>query len=96
MSERREYTQEFKQESVRLSDDSEQTVAAVARDLGITPEILYRWRAESRKRGEQAFPGHGKIAEPEAEVQALRRELERVKRERDILKKALAIFSQER
>jgi transposase len=96
MSERREYTQEFKQEAVRLSEDSEQTVAAVARDLGIVPEILYRWRAESRKRGAQAFPGHGKIAESEAEVQALRRELERVKRERDILKKALAIFSQER
>jgi transposase len=96
MTERREYTQEFKQEAVRLSSSAGQTVATVARDLGVTPAILYRWRAESRQHGEQAFPGHGNLAEPEAEVHTLRQELERVTRERDILKKALAIFSQER
>ena len=95
MSERRQYTREFKQEAVRLSETSGRAVAQVARELGIRPKLLYRWRADIRELGTEAFPGQGNLPESEAELQALRRELERVKLERDILKKALAIFSQE-
>jgi transposase len=95
MADRREYTREFKQEAVRLSNESERPVGQVATELGITPEILYRWRSEARALEEHAFPGHGKLPEPEAQVDDLRKELKRVKRERDILKKALAIFSKE-
>lgn len=95
MADHREYTREFKQEAVCLSNESQKSVAQVAIELGITPKILYRWRAETRALEEHAFPGHGKLPEPEAQVDDLRKELERVKRERDILKKALAIFSKE-
>jgi transposase len=93
---RRKYTREFKLEAVRLSEDPDRTAAEVARALGITPSILYRWRQAFRSEGPEAFPGHGKLPESEEQMRQLRRELERVRQERDILKKAIAIFSQER
>ena len=93
---RRKYTREFKLEAVRLSEDPDRTAAEVARALGITPSILYRWRQAFRSEGPEAFPGHGKLPESEEEVRQLQRELERVTEERDILKKAIAIFSRER
>lgn len=93
---KRKYTREFKLEAVRLSEDPEQTAAEVARALGISPKILYRWRQAFKADGQEAFPGHGKLPESEEEVRRLRRELERVTQERDILKKAIAIFSRER
>ena len=93
---RRKYTREFKLEAVRLSEDPDRTAAEVARALGITPSILYRWRQAFRSEGPEAFPGHGKLPESEEQMRQLRRELERVRQERDILKRAIAIFSQER
>ena len=93
---RRKYTREFKLEAVRMSEDPDRTAAEVARALGITPSILYRWRQAFRSEGPEAFPGHGKLPESEEEVRQLQRELERVTEERDILKKAIAIFSRER
>lgn len=93
--ERRTYTREFKLEAIRLSEQSGKTVAEVARDLGINVKQLYRWRSRYCVDGEQGFPGSGRLAEPEEELRRLRRELETVQQERDILKKALAIFSKE-
>jgi transposase len=90
--ERRQYTQEFKREAVRLSETGEKSAAQVARDLGIPPQQLYKWRAELRGHGSAAFPGAGQL-HADAEVAQLRRELAQVQQERDILKKALAIFS---
>ena len=57
---KRQYTQEFKKEAVEYSLTSGKTIEKVARDLGISPHNLTRWRKEYRKRGELAFPGHGK------------------------------------
>ena len=93
---KRKYTREFKLEAVRLSEDPDRTAAEVARALGISPRILYRWRQVFRAGGHEAFPGHGRLPKSEEEMRQLRRELERVRQERDILKKAIAIFSQER
>ena len=92
-TERRQYTAEFKPEAVRLSQTSEKSVAQIAQDLGIRPKLLYRWRCESQSAGAGAFPGHGQLPPTEAEMAALRRELAQVCQERDILKKALGIFS---
>lgn len=64
--------------------------------MGISPKILYRWRQEFKADGREVFPGHGKLPDTEEAVRQLRRELERVTQERDILKKAIAIFSRER
>jgi len=93
---RRKYTREFKLEAIRLSEDPDRKAADVARALGISPKILYGWRQAFKREGEEAFPGHGRLPESEEEVRQLRRELERVTQERDILKKAIAIFSRER
>jgi len=82
--ERRKYTKEFKQEAVKLSCESNRSVAEVAKNLGIRPELLYRWRSEQRQEGEDAFPGKGKTKLSEEEVRRLRRELEQVRMERDI------------
>lgn len=97
MKERRIYTAEFKQEAVRLSYQSGVSVVQVAEELGITGQLLYKWRKRAREQGDLAFPGNGKVAmtEEQRENQRLRRELERVKQERDILKKAVGFFARE-
>ena len=92
--ERRTFTREFKMEAVQLSHDSDISVTQVARNLGIRAELLYRWRAEQRQAGGEAFPGKGNLKPEEAELVRLRRELEQTRLERDILKKALSVFAQ--
>jgi len=92
---RRQYSEEFKKEAVEYSLSSGKSVEEVARDLGISPHNLTRWRKEYRKRGELAFPGHGKerLTPQEEENRRLKKELQDIQIERDILKKALAIFT---
>jgi len=90
--ERKMYTKEFKLEAVKLSDAKDVSVVQVAKELGIGPKLLYRWRSELKEEGEQAFPGKGKVRDEE--VAELKRELLRVRQERDILKKALSVFAQ--
>lgn len=84
---RRRFTEEFKQDAVQMLVDGHST-ASVASRLGLSgPNLLYRWKKEIIGRG-------GPAAESlEARVRTLEEELRRVERERDILKKALAIFS---
>ena len=84
---RRRYDPEFKREAVLTVLNEGRQVKDVAEGLGIKPEILGRWRREYlAQRG-------GGLTEHETEVQRLRKQLEKTQRERDILKKALAIFS---
>ncbi len=87
------YSQEFKQEAIALSEQPGTTVAQVARELGIKEGALYRWRSERRVKGEEAFPGKGKLGPHDEEMRRLQRELERVKMECEILKKALRVFA---
>jgi transposase len=90
---RRKYDREFKLEAVRLSRESGRSVSGVARDLGISENVLYRWRGQLVEGGEAAFPGKGhQSGEPE-ELRRLHRQLAEVTEERDILKKALAVLS---
>jgi len=92
--ERRKFSKEFKLEAVQLSYDSDRPVSQVAANLGIRAELLYRWRSEVRRSADEAFPGNGKLKPQDAEAARLRRELEQVRQERDILKKALRVFAQ--
>ena len=92
---RRVFTSEFKRETVQLLQESGRSVKEVARELGIHPNTLYRWRIEYAEDGEEAFPGHGSLKSGDEEVRRLRRELARVKEERDILKKAVKFFAKE-
>lgn len=90
------YTLEFKQEAVRLVSQDHVTVAQGARDLGLNYNMLARWKRELQANGERAFPGKGnaKGNAQEQEMDRLRRENEVLRQERDILKKAVGIFSQ--
>lgn len=91
---RRKYTKEFKLEAVQLVE-SRGNAAEVARNLGINANILSRWVREYKEDEQYAFPGLGKMKEPEEELRRLRKELADTKMERDILKKALSIFSKQ-
>ena len=93
LKKRRKYSKEFKKEAVRMARESESTASKVARDLGIRVDMLRRWAAELDNDSEDAFRGSGWLKTEEDELRQLKRELERVKQERDILKKAVAIFS---
>jgi transposase len=92
-SQRRKYTKEFKLEAVQLVLSQGGNASAVARNLGIKPNMLNRWVREKKSDNEHSFPGLGKLKEPDAELRRLRKELADTKMERDILKKALSIFS---
>lgn len=90
---RRRYSREYKLEAVRMVTEGGHRVSQVAADLGIGTSMLRRWRREFEADPEAAFPGEGKLKPSDEDLTALRRELRRVREERDILKKALAIFS---
>jgi transposase len=87
------YTREFKEEAVRLVQTSGKSIAQVARELGISDTSIHQWRKELAQRGKEAFPGSGHRTALEEENRRLKRELERVQQEREILKKVLSIFS---
>ena len=90
---RRSFSREFKLEAVRMLKESGHGITRVARDLDLRPDMLRRWSRELSEDPDQAFPGQGRLKADEEEVRQLRRELQRIREERDILKKALAIFS---
>ena len=92
---RKHFPREFKLEAVRQLQTGECTQAELARRLGVRDSDLAVWRREIEKQGSDAFPGNGKRSGAEAELAKLRRELEQVKEERDILKKAMAFFARE-
>ncbi len=93
LKEQRTFTREFKLEAVQLAQKSGKSQAQIARDLGIADSTLHNWCKELAEAGSQAFPGSGHQTAQEEEVRRLKRELEVTRQERDILKKALAIFS---
>ena len=92
---RRKYSEEFKRDAVALTLKSDKKIAAIAEDLGINRTVLTRWCREFEELGNNAFPGNGlrKLSPLEEENLRLKKELTDVKEERDILKKAVHIFS---
>lgn len=83
----------FKQEAVRLVQTSGKSQRQIADDLGIGLSTLSRWCTEMTQSGEEAFVGSGNLRPEAEELKRLRRENDVLRQERDILKKALAIFS---
>lgn len=92
-SKRRQYDREFKQEAVRLTQKGDRSIAQVARELGIRPNLLGRWRQEYLLEQEAAFPGNGKRGKQGQEAWEVQKRLQDLEEENAILKKALAIFS---
>src|SRR3970040_1741173 len=95
MGKRQRFTQEFKREALRLWKSSGRPAAAVARELGLRRNHLYKWQNELENHGEASFPGKGGRRHSLDELTRLRRENARLREERDILKKAAAFFARE-
>ena len=91
---RKIYDSAFKEQAVQLSYDRT-NVSELARELGITAPQLYKWRKEYESFGEGSFPGKGNLKQtPEqAKIHELEKKLKDAELERDILKKAIGIFS---
>jgi len=93
--ERRRFTREFKLEAVKLVTDRGVTIAQASRDLDVNGTVLRRWVKAFDADQQQAFPGHGQQKADQAEITRLRREVAKLKAERDILKKAAAYFAKD-
>ncbi len=89
------YDKEFKIEAVRLASEPGNTQARIERDLGISQGIISRWKNQLLNDGKHAFPGKGRLKPEDEKMRLLKRENECLRRERDILKKAVAIFSED-
>jgi transposase len=89
----KQYTREFKLEAVKISQQPNRTVADVARELELRENDLHAWRKTVNEQGNQAFPGRGR--KPNDEVIKLKREVERLQEENNILKKAAIFFAKE-
>jgi transposase len=94
--ERRNFDRAFKVEAVRLVTAEKRKVAEVARELDIDANLLHRWKRDLSEEGKGAFPGKGHQTPEQEELRRLRRELADVQEERDILKKAISVFSRRR
>ena len=93
--ERRKFSREFKLEAVRLVRERGVAVAQAARDLDLHENVLRKWVREQADDPQQAFPGKGQMKPEQLEIEKLRREVAKLKAERDILKKAAAYFARD-
>jgi transposase len=92
--ERRYFSREFKRDAVDLVVKKGMSASKVARDLGVHPNLIHVWRRRHFDDGDNAFVGKGHLHPKDANLKQLEKELAEVKEERDILKKALAIYSE--
>ncbi len=97
--ERRGFSREFKIEAVRAASAGDKAITQVARELGIRPDQIHRWRRQLAERAgapaAEVFPGKGKLSSEDEEMRRMRREIAQLREERDILKKATAFFAKE-
>jgi transposase len=95
MATRRTFSSEFKREAVRLIKERGVSVAQAARDLDLHENVLRKWVRELSGDPEHAFPGQGQMKPEQAEIARLKKEVAKLRMERDILKKAAAYFAKE-
>ena len=92
MGTRRQFSREFKLEAVRMVLEDDRTQAEVARKLDIPPSALCNWITAAQAHGDEAFPGMGRLKGKDAEIRRLQLEVERLRKEKDFLKKAIRFF----
>ena len=93
--ERRKFTREFKFEAVKLTRERGVSYAQAAEDLEVHPTQLRDWVKKFGADPQHAFPGRGQVKPEQLEIARLKREVAKLKAERDILKKAAAYFAKE-
>ncbi|MEJ2003232.1 MAG: transposase [Maritimibacter sp.] len=92
-TQKRTYLPEFKREAIQLWQSSGKSASTIENELGITPGLLSRWKRKQDKNGQTAFPGKGHLIPEQEKMRQLEKENVILRQERDILKKAVAIFS---
>ena len=92
---RKHYSKQFKVDAVKLVIEQGYNVSEAARNLGIHHSSLRRWKKQLETNGNQAFPGKGNLSSEKEELYQLRKEVKRLRMEREILKKAAAFFANE-
>ena len=92
---RRRYDAEFKRNAVALANEPGRSVSEVEQSLGITSGLIYRWQKQLNSQGALAFPGNGieALTPEQKKIRELEKKLRDSEIEREILKKAVAIFS---
>ena len=94
-TQRKSYTREFKIDAVKLITEQGYKISEAARNLGINPNVLARWKSRFERDAEEPFPGKGHMTSEKEELYRLRQENKRLRMEREILKKATAFFAKE-
>jgi transposase len=92
---RRKYTDEFKQEAVRMVTDRGYSASDTAKRLGINSNMLRRWKRQADESPNGVFSGNGHRSEEQEELIRLRKEVKRLRMEREILKKTVGFFASE-
>ena len=95
MSKKKQYSEEFKREAIRLQETSGKTVAALERELGLSHGLLRQWKKRFEVNEESNTLGLSEVEQLKLELRQVKRELEIVQQERDILKKTVRIFSKD-
>jgi transposase len=95
MSKRKTYTKQFKIDAVRLITEQGYKTSEAARNLGIHPGVLRRWKGQLESGGADALPGKGHMTPEKEELHRLRKKVKQLEMEREILKKAAAFFAKE-
>jgi transposase len=93
---RKTYTREFKLEALQLLTTSGKTISQIERDLGLSQGTVFRWRHQLNQQQTEAFPGRGRLPATEERLRQLERENAILREERDILKKAISVFTPKR
>lgn len=87
----KKYSDEFKRDVLAMAAEGRRSVAQLERDLGITAGLVYKWQQRYRVQADSLQPSEERAEQ--AKLRRLRRELEVVRQERDILRKAIQVFS---
>ncbi|NJL55995.1 transposase [bacterium] len=95
MSKKKEYSDEFKREAIRLQESSGKTVAEIERELGLSHNLLRQWKKRFQIDAESNTLELNEVEKLKLELSQVKRELEIVQQERDILKKTVSIFSKD-
>jgi transposase len=92
---RRRFSREFKLEAVKLVKERGVSIAQASRALDVHENVLRKWVRDVAADPVHAFPGQGQMKPEQAEIERLKKEVAKLRMERDILKKAAAFFAKE-
>ena len=93
MKARRKFSSEFKENAAKLVLEQGMTRTKVAQDLGVNINLVSKWVGEYQSKGDEAFPGNGRLSPQDRRIRSLEKEVRQLRMERDILKKATAFFA---